>query len=161
MEAPEPRNALLKDAEHLARVAALFLLGVAGFLGARHLLVPEGFGTYGHYRPGATEDRRQLPNVFAGRAACEECHTDVAETKAKGKHARPACEACHGPLAGHAADPSIKPVRPDGRTVCLRCHTALVGRPASFPQIDVAEHAPKGLCTECHASHDPGLGGSP
>ena len=161
MEPPASRAKPLKDAEHLARVAALFLLGVAAFFLAQRLFVPEGFGKYGHYRAGALEDRRNLPLVFAGRAACEECHTDVAEAKAKGKHARPACEACHGPLATHAADPSVKPVRPDGRTVCLRCHTALVGRPASFPQIDVAEHAPKGLCTECHVAHDPGLGGTP
>jgi predicted CXXCH cytochrome family protein len=160
MEPPASRATPFKDAEHLARVAALFLLGVAAFFLAQRLFVPEGFGKYGHYRPGALADRRNLPLVFAGRAACEECHTDIAETKAKGKHARPACEACHGPLATHAADPSVKPVRPDGRTVCLRCHTALVGRPASFPQIAVAEHAPKGACTECHAAHDPGLGGS-
>jgi predicted CXXCH cytochrome family protein len=104
------------------------------FLLAQRLLVPAEFGKYGHYRPGALEDRRNLPLVFAGRAACEECHTDIAETKSKGKHARPACEACHGPLATHAADPSVKPTRPDGRTLCLRCHSALVGRPASFPQ---------------------------
>jgi len=159
MEAPAPRTPLLRDAEHLGRVAALFLLGVVGFFLAQRLLVPEGFGKHGHYRAGATEERRQLPTVFAGRAACEECHTDVAETNAKGKHARPACEACHGALAVHAADPSVKPTRPDGRALCLRCHTELVGRPSSFPQIDVAEHAPKGACTECHAAHDPGLGG--
>ena len=159
MEAPAPRTPLLRDAEHLGRVAALFLLGVVGFFLAQRLLVPEGFGKHGHYRAGATEERRQLPSVFAGRAACEECHTDVAETNAKGKHARPACEACHGALAVHAADPSVKPTRPDGRALCLRCHTELVGRPSSFPQIDVAEHAPKGACTECHAAHDPGLGG--
>ena len=161
MQTSGSRATLLKDSEHLARVAALFLLGVAGFFLAQRVFVPEGFGKYGHYRAGALEDRRNLPVVFAGRAACDECHTDIAETKAKGKHARPACEACHGALALHAADPSIKPARPDGRTVCLRCHAALVGRPAAFPQVDVAEHAPKGLCTECHAAHNPGLGGTP
>jgi predicted CXXCH cytochrome family protein len=159
METPVPPRSF-KDAEHLVRVAALFLAGVVAFFVAQRLLVPAGFGQYGHYRAGALADNRDRPVVFAGRAACEECHTDVAETKAKGRHARPACEACHGALAAHAADPSIKPTRPDGRTLCLRCHTALVGRPASFPQIDVAEHAPKGACTECHATHDPGLGGS-
>lgn len=159
MDGPETRTTPFKDAEHLVRVAALFLLGVAAFFLAQRLLVPAEFGKHGHYRPGALEDRRNLPSVFAGRAACEECHTDVAETKAKGRHARPACEACHGALAVHAADPSVKPTRPDGRALCLRCHTALVGRPSSFPQIDVAEHAPKGACTECHVAHDPGLGG--
>ena len=161
MEAPTPKTALFKDAEHLARVAALFLLGIGGFWVAQRLLVPEGFGRHGHYRPGALADKRDQPLVFAGRAACEQCHTDVAETKAKGKHARPACEACHGALALHASDPTVKPTRPDGRTLCLRCHAALVGRPSPFPQIDAAEHAPEGACTACHAAHDPGLGGAP
>jgi hypothetical protein len=159
METPAPAGSF-KDAEHLVRVAALFLAGIVVFLALQRLLVPEGFGRFGHYRPGALMDNRGRPLVFAGHAACEECHTDVAAAKAKGRHARPACEACHGALAAHAADPSIKPARPDGRAVCLRCHTALVGRPASFPQIDVADHAPEGACIDCPSAHDPGLGGS-
>jgi hypothetical protein len=159
MDAPEPRTAF-RDAEHLVRVAALFVAGFAAFVLAQHFLVPPGFGQFGHYRPGALADVRARQITFAGRAACEECHTDQAQAKAQGKHARPACEACHGPQARHAEDPSVKPPRPDGRALCLRCHATLVGRPSSFPQVDAADHAPTGLCTECHNPHAPGLGGS-
>jgi predicted CXXCH cytochrome family protein len=151
-----------RDVEHLARVAALFLVFVVGFMTAQRLFTPPGFGRLGHYRPGALADNAGRPSVFAGRAACEECHTDVAEAKHKGKHAGVGCEACHGALAAHASDPAAtKPVRPDARTLCLKCHASLVGRPASFPQIKPAEHVPEGAsCIDCHAAHDPALGGT-
>jgi len=150
-----------RDVEHLARVAALFLAAVVVFLTAQRLLVPKGFGTLGHYRPGALADNAGRPSAFAGRAACEQCHTDVADTKKKGKHAGVGCEACHGALAAHASDPAAaKPVRPDARTLCVRCHASLVGRPAAFPQIKPAEHVPEGAsCLDCHVAHDPGMGG--
>ncbi|HUG54555.1 MAG TPA: hypothetical protein VMR21_13190 [Vicinamibacteria bacterium] len=151
----------LRDAEHLIRVAVLFVAGVIGFAVVQRLLVPEGFGELGHYRTGALADNRSRPVVFAGGAACQECHSDVAETKARGGHARPSCEACHGALARHAADPEVKPVRPDGRTLCMRCHAVLVGRPGAFPQVDVDDHAGEATCTECHAAHDPLPGGAP
>lgn len=150
-----------KDAEHLLRVAALFALGVIAFFAARTLLVPADFGQMGHYRSGALADNRARPVVFAGAAACAECHHDVAEAKARGGHARPSCEACHGPQAAHAKDPAVKPRRPEGRTLCLRCHAALVGRPPAFPQVDATEHAGEAACIECHAAHDPSLGGRP
>jgi predicted CXXCH cytochrome family protein len=148
----------LADAEHLLRVAALFVAGIAAFLAAQRLLVPEGFGEKGHYRLGALADNRARKAVFAGHATCEECHTEVAEVKAKGSHARPACEACHGPLAAHAEDPAIKPVRPAGRALCLRCHAQLVGRPSAFPQVEAEAHAGQSACVECHVAHDPMAG---
>ena len=150
-----------KDAEHLFRVAALFVAGLVAFFVAQRLLVPEGFGTLGHYRAGALADNRSRPIAFAGRAACADCHSDVAEAKGRGRHAGASCEACHGPLARHAADPEVKPARPDGRALCLRCHAVLVGRPAGFPQVDADEHAGESACIECHSAHDPSLGGSP
>ncbi len=150
-----------RSGEHLLRVGALFLAGIAVFIGAQRLLVPKDFGALGHYRPGALADNRDRPSLYAGHATCEECHTEVAETKRKGKHAGPACEACHGPLATHASDPSIKPARPDARTLCVRCHAALVGRPSRFPQIQPADHVPEGAsCLDCHVAHDPALGGT-
>jgi hypothetical protein len=160
MDGPGP-NGRFKDAEHLLRVAALFVAGLCAFFLARRLLVPDGFGVVGHYRQGALADNRSRPIVFAGGTACEGCHSDVVETKARGRHAGPSCEACHGGLARHAEDPAVKPTRPDGRAVCIRCHAVLVGRPKAFPQVDVEEHAGKSACIECHAAHDPSLGGPP
>jgi hypothetical protein len=141
---------------HLVRVAALFAVGVVVFVALQALLVPKGFGVYGHYRAGALDDNRARPPAHAGRAACVECHSDVWEPLQKGKHAGVHCEACHGPLARHAEDPSAgQAVKPDPKVLCARCHEPRVARPATFPQVDPAEHSGGESCTSCHKAHDP------
>jgi hypothetical protein len=148
---------LLKDSEHLVRVAALFVAGLIVFLLVQRWLVPEGFGAYGHFRPGALEDNRGRALTYAGRTACADCHTDVADALKVGKHASVGCEACHGPLARHAEDPGAAGAeRPNPRSVCLVCHTANVAKPAGFPQIVPGDHSDEGPCVTCHVAHDPG-----
>lgn len=154
----EAMKALFEDYEHLARVAALFGGAALLFLVLQQVMVPSGFGLYGHYRAGALDDNRAPGLVFAGQAACADCHADQATARNEGKHAGLACEACHGALARHATDPQNTPERPHGRVACLTCHTKNVAKPASFPQVDPGEHAGTGLCTECHAAHKPELG---
>jgi len=147
---------------HLVRVAGLFLAGVAVFLVLQILLVPKGFGIYGHYRAGSLEENRARPASFAGRAACVECHSDVPDAAKGGRHEAIRCEACHGPLARHAEDPvNQKAEKPDSRVLCVRCHAANVARPGRFPQVDPAEHSGKEACTSCHKAHNPGLSGQP
>ncbi len=143
---------------HLVRVAGLFLVGLAAFLVLQALLVPKGFGRYGHYRAGALEDNRSGALAFAGRAACLDCHADAADAARGGPHEHVRCEACHGALAGHAAGPTEqKADRPDSRVLCVRCHQANVARPARFPQVEVADHAGDEACASCHRAHDPRL----
>ena len=145
-----------KDGQHLVRMASLFVAGVVVFLVLRYLLVPVGFGVYGHYRAGALDDNRARPLQYAGRAACEACHDEVVQARVGSRHARIGCEACHGPGLKHAEAPdAAKPIRPDPRAVCLRCHSASASRPKTFPQVKVAEHSPEGPCTECHKAHAP------
>jgi cytochrome c7-like protein len=148
-----------EDGEHLLRVVGLLLVGVVLFLGLKALLVPKGFGLYGHYRAGALDDARARPVAFAGRAACEACHSEVPEATKGGKHAGIACEACHGALAPHAEadDPAAtKPPRPTA-ALCPVCHSAAVGKPAGFPQVNLKEHAEPGTCLECHKAHRPSV----
>ena len=148
-----------EDREHLVRVAGLFVAGIVVFLGVQALLVPKGFGLYGHFRPGALGDNQGRPLGYAGRAACAECHPDEAGALKGGKHAIVGCEACHGALARHAEDASAqKAERPDGRRVCLVCHTANVAKPRGFKAIDPGEHAPEGSCLACHTNpHSPAI----
>jgi len=108
--------------EHLVRVAGLFLAAIVVFAMLQFLLIPEGFGRYGHYRAGALDDARAHPLVYAGRAACLDCHADAADAAKGGGHARVHCEACHGPLASHA-----------GEELCTTCHVA--HRPAIPPDV--------------------------
>jgi hypothetical protein len=149
-------DAPFKDRAHLLRLALLLAAGLVLFLLLRAVAVPKGFGTYGHFRAGALDDIAALPVAHAGHAACEECHDDVVTARKGSRHARIACETCHGPQAKHAADPtSVKPPRPDARTLCVLCHQANIARPQKFPQIDAAAHAGKDICTSCHPHHHP------
>jgi hypothetical protein len=146
------------DFDHLVRMAALFAAGVTLFVAARAVLIPHDFGVYGHYRASALADNRADPLVHAGRGACLACHAEPAQALGAGVHHAIGCEACHGPLARHAAAPKeSRAGKPDGRTLCLRCHARNETRPATFPQVDAAEHAPEGTCVDCHAAHSPKL----
>ena len=147
---------LLKDKEHLFRMAGLFAVGITIFVVARVLLVPAGFGLYGHYRAGALDDARAHAPAFAGRAACSDCHGEVVEEKTKGRHANVGCEACHGPLAKHADDPdAVKPEKPDAKSICLRCHEANTAKPKGFPQVEPKDHGDGSPCPACHKPHQP------
>ena len=146
------------DHAHVVRVVVIFVLAIAAFLAVRSWFIPADFGVYGFYRAGALDDIRARPVAYAGRAACADCHGDVVESRKGSRHERIGCEACHGPLARHASgDDETKPVRPDTRATCVRCHEAKAGKPAGYPQVHAAEHAPDGACTACHQPHHPAI----
>jgi hypothetical protein len=144
-----------KDSGHLLRLAVLFVAAIGVFLVARRAFVPHDFGKYGWYRAGALDDVRALPIKYAGQKACVECHSDVGDLRATGRHAHVSCESCHGPLAAHASGDVPKPPRPEGRAICIRCHAASPSKPAAFPQVVVGDHAGDGPCIECHQPHAP------
>ena len=157
-ESDDPRRNGFRDYEHVLRMAAVFVVAIVFFLVWRAWAVPSDFGRYGHYRAGAITDAASRTPRYAGRALCIECHGDVDQARQGGNHAKIGCEACHGALGRHArAETDEAPIRPSPRAICLTCHTAHQGKPKTFPQIDVQEHARVGPCTECHKAHNPGL----
>ena len=144
-----------QDREHLIRLAGLFVVGISAFLVVRAMLVPAGFGKFGHYRAGALDDVRALPIRFAGRIRCHACHQEVAGAQAASVHAKLGCEACHGAAAAHADDPgAVKLAKLDPLTLCVRCHLANPAKPRAFPQIKPKDHY-DGVCTDCHDPHAP------
>jgi hypothetical protein len=152
-----------KDAEHLFRLAAVFVVGLTLFLIVRGLLVPRSFGQYGHYRGKAIAEIAALPIAYAGHQVCEGCHTDVLDVKSKGVHKGVACESCHGPLAKHAEDPaSVQPEKLDTAKLCVRCHEANIAKPKNFPQVASEDHSGGAACNSCHQPHSPAMnaGGS-
>lgn len=147
-----------KDSAHLTRLAAVFLLGAVMFAVLRAAVIPKSFGRYGHYRGDALTEMMARPIHYAGHDTCEGCHPDVLEMKSKGVHAHVNCESCHGPLANHAEDPaSVKPVRPDVATLCVRCHSQNSAKPSGFPQVVAQEHSQGMACNTCHQPHSPGF----
>jgi hypothetical protein len=151
----------MKDAAHLFRFAGLFVVAFLVFLVVRGYVVPKTFGQYGHYRGAAIGEIAAHPLKFAGRQTCENCHSDIADTKTKGAHAHVNCEACHGALAQHALadDPTASiPVKPDTLVLCARCHTASAAKPKGFPQVDPTQHMGGVPCETCHNPHSPAMG---
>jgi len=149
----------MRDVEHLVRVAGVFVLVISAFLIARHFLVPETFGKYGHYRAAAATEMGSLPLRYAGEPACLRCHAEQAKAKAGGGHRGVHCESCHGALEAHAQDPKAaqasKPGEAQMRAFCGSCHAKDISRPAKFPQQDLEQHNPGMPCSQCHNPHNP------
>lgn len=151
-----------KNAEHLIRVALVFVGGLVLFVIGRGLIVPKSFGQYGHYRGNALAEIAARPPSFAGHETCEACHSEVFEMKKTGKHINVACEACHGPLAKHAEDPgSLVPKKPDTAVLCVKCHEANAAKPRNFPQVVSKEHSMGMACGTCHQPHKPKIEDTP
>ena len=133
----------------------LLTLGIVGsYLVARYFLTPPSFGHYGWFRAAALEEIASRTPVYAGKKACDECHSDVLEKLAKAEHKTLSCEGCHGVSQEHAANPDITPIKLTGNH-CIRCHEANPSRPAWFKQITVKNHYTGQKCTECHVPHQP------
>jgi cytochrome c553 len=146
----------LREAGHLFRLVGLLVAGVAIFVVVRGMVVPTGFGQYGHYRPGALQDVAARPIAYAGQADCALCHEEVANSRVGSRHEKVHCEACHGPLARHVDSPSdLKPKRPEMTALCVRCHEADAAKPKGFPQVVTKEHSGGEGCGTCHKPHHP------
>ena len=136
------------------RLVLLTLGIVVSYLTARYFLTPPSFGQYAWYRGEALQEIAARKPVYAGKKACEECHSDVLEKLAKAEHKTLSCEGCHGVSQDHAANPDITPIKLTGNH-CIRCHEANPSRPAWFKQITVKNHYTGQKCTECHVPHQP------
>jgi hypothetical protein len=129
---------------------------IVGYLVIRSLLVPAGFGQYGHYRGPSLVENASKEIKYAGSEACLECHDTIVAEKKGGYHRGVACETCHGPVMAHTQDPEkVKPQIPKGRNHCLLCHEYLSARPTGFPQVVSDSHNPVKPCISCHQPHNP------
>ena len=131
----------------------LLAVGIVGsYMVARYFLTPTSFREYGWYRGEALAEIATRDRVFAGKKACEECHSDVVKKLLQHEHKGLSCEGCHGPGQAHADNPDVK----IGIlfSACTRCHEANPSRPKWHKQIVIKTHfGPK--CTECHVPHSP------
>lgn len=178
-----------RHARHLHIMLLLVIVAGAGGLFLRQQLIPSDFGEIGPYRAAALAEEMSKPSILTSDAQCLKCHTDVEEARAESPHKAVRCFHCHGYgrehmeaalLAEKNPDHPIPPAQEwDGdfqthidlfttqdRATCLSCHTRVVGMPASFRSINVAEHLEeqgagepnsKNVCYECHDGHSPGL----
>ena len=134
----------------------LLAVGIVGSYSiARYFLTPASFKEYGWYRGAALAELATRDPVYAGRKACEDCHSDEYEKLVKHEHKSLACEACHGPGEAHVNDPRKDNIKIPSFVVCLRCHEANPSRPKWHKQIVVKDHYTGSKCTDCHVPHSP------
>jgi hypothetical protein len=137
----------------ILRLVLLTLAIVGSYVVARVFLTPASFHQYGWYRGAALEELAARTPVYAGKKACDECHSEIVQKLARDAHQTLSCEACHGVSREHADNPDILPMKLTG-SHCIRCHEANPSRPAWFKQIVVKDHY-GGKCGECHVPHQP------
>jgi hypothetical protein len=136
------------------RIVLLAVGIVAAYSVARYFLTPASFGEYGWYRGAALAELATRDRVYAGKKACEECHSDEYQKLMKHEHKGLSCEGCHGSGQAHAGDPRKDNIQMSSFAICLRCHEANPSRPKWHKQIVSKNHYP-GKCTECHMPHSP------
>jgi hypothetical protein len=141
----------------IPRLALAFAIFISLFLFARHLLVPETFGQYGHYRGASLVDNAAFETHYSGQTACFECHQDVQDIKLTDVHKDIHCETCHGPGQKHIDSGEASDIiKPSGREFCGSCHAINASRPASvITQVDLSKHNIGKNCIECHNPHQP------
>ena len=147
---------LFKMPPQLFRIVLLAVGIVVVYSIARYFLTPPSFREYGWYRGAALAELATRDRVYAGKKACEECHSDEYQKLIQHEHKGLSCEACHGPGEAHVQNPD----NPDVKmavlhySLCLRCHEANPSRPKWHKQI-VSKNHYTGKCTECHVPHSP------
>ncbi len=128
---------------------------VVAYSTARYFLTPPSFRQYGWYRGEALAELTERQTVYAGRKACDECHSDQVQLLAKHGHKSLSCEGCHGPGQAHADNPDVK-IDKQNYSPCVRCHEANPSRPKWHKQIVTKAHySGSSKCTECHVPHAP------
>ena len=150
-----PIRRLFKMPPQLFRIFLLAVGIVASYLVACYFLTPASFGDYGWYRGAALGEMATRERVYAGKKACEECHSDEYQKLLKHEHKGLACESCHGPGQAHAKDPRKDNIEKSSFATCLRCHEANPSRPKWHKQIVIKNHYTGSKCTECHVPHSP------
>ena len=85
-------NRLFKMPPQVVRIVLLAVGIVVVYSVARYVLTPPSFRQYGWYRGAALMEVATRDQVYAGKKACEECHSDEYQKLLKHEHKGLACE---------------------------------------------------------------------
>ena len=153
---------------HVVRIV-LTLVGVmiAGTV-ARQVLLPDEFGKYGHYRPGAEADEANRQARIMTSESCFDCHPLIKKIHVDGVHKTVLCEVCHGAYADHVKDDVVFAAMPvvrgeDIKPLCVKCHNKIIQAmpPESIKLVAFPEHLEEKkvrthhICNQCHHVHAP------
>ena len=152
--------------KHIRRLVALLAVLAAMFIGGKLYFPPKSFSVYGHYRAASVDKIAAAHPRYVDSVSYSAAYPKEYATWSTGIHQVVQCQICHmatpqsqndAPLAAAAARRATTalPMPGDSRTLCVKCHERIAGRPAYMPQIDVASHAHGRQCTNCHNPHSP------
>ncbi len=140
--------------KHILRLVLLIL----GFLVIASVAVPlltdASFYRFGHYRANSVIEIAAQDPVYQTPRYCQGCHAPRHAQWSAGSHKSVSCEVCHGAAQGHPQNGKL-PIPADAVKLCTLCHEAMPGRPATQPQVQVAQHSSGQQCTLCHNPHSP------
>ncbi len=140
----------------LKTLLPLLVVFILIFLVARHFLIPESFGKYGHYRANSMDEIAALPIHYVGKAVCVDCHDEEATKLSSDLHSGLSCEVCHGSGYLHVDNPEQNKLEKSGsREFCGRCHSLNPARRTEvINQIDITtHHIERENCIDCHNPH--------
>jgi cytochrome c553 len=140
--------------KHIVRLILLIVAVLVVSAIAAPLLTVDSFYRFGHYRANAVPEIAAKEPVYQTPRYCHGCHTERRAQWSAGSHKSVICEVCHGPAQGHPQSGKL-PIPTDAVKLCTLCHEAMPGRPATQPQIQVAQHSGGQQCTVCHNPHSP------
>jgi len=147
---------------HIVRLLLLLVTFLILAVIARNYLLDPSYYQFGNYRGDAVVELAAGEPQFRGSAYCQECHADRHTEWMTSTHRGVKCEVCHGAAREHPANGAL-PKPADTIKLCTLCHEAMPTRPATQPQIVVAEHPFKHegtlQCVTCHNPHSPAMGG--
>jgi hypothetical protein len=115
----------------------------------------EGLQSYGFYAGhNNSQEWTQLPVKYEEPVQCSKCHADKYNAWVNSVHKTVSCENCHGSGNAHIekGDPMVVNTTSE---LCKTCHSAVVGRPQNFPQVDATIHGKGFICISCHNPHNP------
>jgi len=144
--------------KHIIRLLLLLSFFLLLAFAARTYLTDPSFYKYGHFRADAVPELAAGEPVYKGSAFCLDCHEQRKADWSTGTHVVVQCEVCHGIYQGCPENgKAMIPV--DTIRLCSNCHEAMPSRPATQPQIVLAEHPfpdeEKPQCKTCHNPHSP------
>jgi cytochrome c553 len=137
----------------------LLAAGAAAGLLAKWYFTAESFYEYGHYRANSVPEAGAQEPVYQTPRYCQTCHSERHAQWSANNHKTVGCEVCHGAAKGHPQEKTKLTIPADTRKLCTLCHEAMPGRPATQPQISLAQHSGGQQCVVCHNPHAPKLAG--
>ncbi|HSC96260.1 MAG TPA: c-type cytochrome [Burkholderiales bacterium] len=145
--------------KHIVRVIVLIVAGAAASLLAKWYFTAESFYQYGHYRANSVPEIAAQEPAYQTPRYCQNCHSERHAQWSANNHKTVSCEVCHGAAKGHPQEKTKLAIPADTRKLCTLCHEKMPGRPATQPQVSLAQHSGGQQCVVCHNPHAPKLAG--